>query len=143
MKVRKVMDEFEAFALRGNVLDFVMAVVIGGAIGRIITACVDGLVMPTFAYWLRESQWEKWTYWQWRIGPVLSAVFDFLAKVAVMYLFLIKGLGSLHKRRPGEPADANSRTCPYCREAVHPEAIRCRWCGSDLPATPPPAFPQG
>lgn len=59
MKIRKAVDEFEAFALRGNVLDFVMAVVIGGAIGRIITACVDGLVMPSFAYWLRETQWEK------------------------------------------------------------------------------------
>lgn len=136
MKVRKVVDEFEAFALRGNVLDFVMAVVIGGAIGRIITACVDGLVMPTFAYWLRETQWEKWTYWKWRIGPVLSAVFDFLAKAGVMYLFLIKGVGILQKRSDREA----SRTCSYCREPIHPEATRCRWCGSDLPMARPAEY---
>jgi large conductance mechanosensitive channel len=142
MKVRKVMDEFGAFALRGNVLDFVMAVVIGGAIGRIITACVNGLVMPTFAYWLRETQWEKWTYWKWRIGPVLSAVFDFLAKAAVMYIFIIKGVGALQKRNNLEASEAGFRTCPYCREPIHPEAIRCRWCGSDVPATPPPSLPK-
>lgn len=134
MQVKKVLDEFEGFALRGNVLDFVMAVVIGGAIGRIITACVDGLVMPTFAFWLRETQWEKWTYWQWRIGPVISAILDFLAKVGVMYLILIKGLGTL--RRGAEPggSGAGSRVCSFCREPIHPEATRCRWCGSSLPA---------
>ncbi len=134
MKIRKAVDEFEAFALRGNVLDFVMAVVIGGAIGRIITACVDGLVMPSFAYWLRETQWEKWTYWQWRIGPVLSAVLDFLAKAGVMYLLLIKGVGVLQRRNSREASSGGPRTCPYCREPIHPEATRCRWCGSDLHA---------
>ena len=129
MSIRRVVDEFKAFALRGNVLDFVMAVVIGGAIGRIITACVDGLVMPTFAHWLRETRWENWTYWQWRIGPVLSAVLDFIAKAAVMYLLLIKGVGALMKTPDGRDA---GRACPFCREAIHPEALRCKHCGSDL-----------
>lgn len=129
MSIRRVVDEFKAFALRGNVLDFVMAVVIGGAIGRIITACVDGLVMPTFAHWLRETRWENWTYWQWRIGPVLSAVLDFIAKTAVMYLLLIKGVGALMQAPAGGDS---SRACPLCREAVHPEALRCKHCGGDL-----------
>ena len=133
MRIRRILDEFEAFALRGNVLDFVMAVVIGGAIGRIITACVDGLVMPTFAYWLRETQWEKWTYWQWRIGPVISALLDFFAKAAVMYLFIIKGVGSLTKRASSQKSSAPFRTCPFCRESIHPEAVRCKYCGSDVP----------
>lgn len=135
MRMRKSVDEFKAFALRGNVLDFVMAVVIGGAIGRIITACVDGLVMPTFAYWLRETQWEKWTYWQWRIGPVLSAVLDFIAKAAVMYLILIKGVGSIMSVEADPKSAPAGRTCPYCREAIHPEAVRCGHCGSDLART--------
>lgn len=139
MRIRRILDEFEAFALRGNVLDFVMAVVIGGAIGRIITACVDGLVMPTFAYWLRETQWEKWTYWQWRIGPVISALLDFFAKVAVMYLFIIKGVGLLTKRAESKEANVATRTCPFCRESIHPEAVRCRYCGSEVTPVQSPA----
>lgn len=135
MNARKILGEFEAFALRGNVLDFVMAVVIGGAIGRIITACVDGLVMPTFAFWLRETQWEKWTYWQWRIGPVLSALFDFLAKAAVMYLVIIKGVGVLLRGRTDPSGAAARRECPFCRESIHPEAVRCAHCGSQVPAS--------
>lgn len=130
MKAQRILGEFEAFALRGNVLDFVMAVVIGGAIGRIVTACVDGIVMPTFAFWLKETQWERWTFWQWRIGPVLSAVFDFLAKALVMYLFITKGVGALRRRQGGGD---DVRTCPFCREAIHPEAVRCSHCGSQLP----------
>lgn len=134
-RFQKAAHEFKAFALRGNVLDFVMAVVIGGAIGRIITACVDGLVMPTFAILLRETRWETWTYWQWRIGPVLSALLDFLAKALVLYLFLVKGghlLGT-----GGRASDEGTPTCPYCREPVHPEATRCRACCSDLPPVVP------
>lgn len=133
MRIHRILGEFEAFALRGNVLDFVMAVVIGGAIGRIVTACVDGLVMPTFAYWLRETQWEKWTYWQWRIGPVISAILDFFAKAAVMYLFIIKGVGSLLKRDGSQSSGASVRICPFCRESIHPEAVRCRYCGAEVP----------
>lgn len=138
MNVRKIIGEFQAFALRGNVVDFVMAVVIGGAIGRIITACVDGLLMPAFTAWTREAQWEHWSFGQFRIGMVLSAGVDFLAKTVVMYLLLIKGVGILIRRDGGALPQPPERTCPYCRESVHSEATRCRHCGSDLPAPSTP-----
>lgn len=132
MRVKRVLSEFQAFALRGNVVDFVLAVVIGGAIGRIITACVDGLVMPLFTLWTREAQWEHWTLWHFRIGLVLSSAVDFLAKALVMYLVLIKGVAILTNRKDGAVALAPARLCPYCRESIHPEASRCGHCGSHL-----------
>ncbi len=89
--------------------------------------------MPTFASWLRETRWEKWTYWRWRIGPVISAILDFFAKATVMYLFIIKGVGSLLKRQDGQASGTSYRICPFCRESIHPEAIRCRFCGAEAP----------
>lgn len=131
MKPKAILADFEAFALRGNVVDFVMAVVIGGAIGRIITASVDGLVMPLFTLGTREAQWEQWSVWHFRIGPVLSAGLDFLAKALVMYVVLIKGL-AIRVHRKDSAGASEARSCPYCREAIHVEAIRCSHCGSSL-----------
>lgn len=142
MKIRGALHEFKVFVLKGQVLDFVMAVVLGGAIGRIITASVDGIVMPTVASWMRDSQWEHWTLWRWRIGPVLSAFMDFAAKAAVMYILFTKGVAFLLRTEPvPQPQEP---LCPYCRETIHPEATRCGHCcsllpGKDVPGWGPPA----
>lgn len=138
LNVRKILSDFQAFALRGNVVDFVMAVVIGGALGRIITACVDGLLMPVLTAWTHEAQWEHWSFWNFRIGMVLSAGVDFMAKTAVMYLLLIKGVGALLHRDGGALSQAPQRACPFCKESIHAEASRCRHCGSEVPTDPVP-----
>lgn len=109
-----IMKEFRDFAVRGNVVDLAVAVVVGGAFGRIVTALVDGVIMPAvgvlvsgmdlskLAVVLKEAQGEKpavlLTY-----GKFLQAVVDFLIIAFVIFL-AVRALNSFKRKQEAAPA---------------------------------------
>src|SRR5512133_4378042 len=104
-------DEFKAFIMKGNVVDLAIAVVIGGAFGKIITAFVDGLVMPLVTTVLPANiKWEEWVLGKFRIGTVLGATVNFLIIALVVFLVLIKFLGRFIKKE----AAAATKECSAC-----------------------------
>ena len=137
MRVALVRREVQSFVLRGNVVDFVMAVVIGGALSRIITAVVNGVVMPLIGLWRPDLQWDKWSLGPFQVGQIISAAVDLAAKTFVVYLVVVKGAKVLLGRPGTELLEPPTRICPSCREPVHAEAVRCKHCTSRLPLLVP------
>ena len=123
-------DEFKAFIMKGNVIDLAVAVVVGGAFGKIVTAFVDGMVMPLVTYVLPANiKWEEWVLGKFRIGAVLGASVNFLIIALVIFLVLIKLLGRFIKKEEA-PAAPDTRECPACLEQVPLKATRCKHCTS-------------
>lgn len=126
-------DEFKAFVMKGNVVDLAIAVVIGAAFGKIITAFVDGIVMPMVTYVLPANiKWEEWVFGKFRIGTVLGATVNFLIIALVVFLVLIKLLGKFMKKEEAPAAPPTTKECPACLEAVPIKATRCKHCTSQL-----------
>ena len=125
-------DEFKAFIMKGNVIDLAVAVVVGGAFGKIVTAFVDGIVMPLVTYVLPANiKWEEWVLGKFRIGAVLGATVNFLIIALVIFLVLIKFLGRFMKKEEA-PAAPATKECPACLEQVPLKATRCKHCTSQV-----------
>jgi len=128
-----LVQEFKAFVAKGNVVDLAVAVVVGGAFGKIVTAFVDGIVMPLVSYVMPQGmQWENWMLGKLRLGKVLGASLDFLIIALVVFLVLIKLVGALMRKKEEAPAAAEVKTCPRCLETVPRAASRCKFCTSEL-----------
>jgi large conductance mechanosensitive channel len=123
-------DEFKTFIMKGNVVDLAIAVVVGSAFGKIITAFVDGIVMPMVTIVLPANiKWEEWVLGKFRIGAVLGATVNFLIIALVIFIVLIKFLGKFVKKEVAAPT---TKECPACLEQVPLKATRCKHCTSQL-----------
>ena len=116
--MKKFFAEFKTFAMRGNVMDMAIGVVIGAAFGKITTSIVNDIIMPLIGIitgGIDLSQWnivlnptavaagaDKVTL---GIGSLLSVILDFIIVAFAMFL-LVKGMNQLHKlgKKPEEPA---------------------------------------
>ena len=131
--------DFKKFALRGNVVDLAVAVVIGAAFGKIVSALVDSVVMPVVGGVLPGGDWRTYTVTSLNInvGAVLAALVDFTLIALVLFLVAVKVVGRLRR----EPTPT-TRPCRECLEEIPIEARRCRACTSvvtDNDANPSPA----
>ena len=126
-----LLQEFKAFVAKGNVVDLAVAVVLGGAFGKIVTAFVSGLIMPLVSYVLPAGDWQTFTIGKFQVGTLLGAVIDFLLIALVVFLVFVKGLAAVTKKKEEAPA---TKTCPRCLEQVPRAATRCKHCTSELEA---------
>lgn len=133
--MRKLWQEFKAFAFKGNMIDLAVAVVIGAAFGKIIDSLVKNIFMPLISYAQPKSAlgYESWTLGQLKVGLFLSDVVSFLIIAAAVFLVVVKLLGAVMKRStPPAPAEPTSKECPYCLSVIPLKARRCGHCTSDL-----------
>jgi large conductance mechanosensitive channel len=125
-------DDFKAFITRGNVVDMAIAVVVGGAFGKIVTAFVQGIIMPAINILLPGSEWHNWALGPFQVGTLLGAIVDFLLISLAIFIVLVKGLNAINMlRNKVEPAPT-TKTCPYCLETVQSGAKKCKFCTSDI-----------
>lgn len=139
-------NEFKNFAMRGNVLDMAIGVVIGGAFGQITTSLVNNIIMPPIGMLLGKidfsnlfitldgKQYDSLKAATDAGAPVLSyglfinTVINFLI-IAFAVFIVIRQINRF--RTKPEPAPA-PRLCPYCRQPVADDATRCPHCTSEL-----------
>ncbi|HYH28731.1 MAG TPA: large conductance mechanosensitive channel protein MscL [Actinomycetota bacterium] len=128
-----MLKEFKAFALRGNVLDLAIGVILGVAFGAVVSSIVDDILMPLIAAVIGETDFSALAFEVRgsvvRYGAFLTAVVNFLL-VAVAVFFLVKGMNRL-QGRPREDQPKN-RPCPFCLSSIPLEARRCPACTSEL-----------
>jgi large conductance mechanosensitive channel len=99
--MRKFFHEFKTFALKGNVMDLAIGVIIGAAFGKIVTSLVDNILMPIVGAIIGGNNFDKYTLAlgdaTLRYGAFLSAVLDFV--IVAFVLFLVVRLLNRLKRR--------------------------------------------
>src|SRR5688572_7418079 len=143
-----MLKEFKEFAMRGNVIDLAVGIIIGAAFGKIVTSLVNDIIMPPIGLVLGGVDFSNLYINLSRTpyaslaeaqaagaptinyGMFLSNIVDFLIVALVIFL-LIKAINRLVTPPKAPPAPA-TRACPYCTEAVAKAAKRCPHCTSEL-----------
>ncbi|HEV8660906.1 MAG TPA: large conductance mechanosensitive channel protein MscL [Thermoanaerobaculia bacterium] len=139
-----MIKEFKEFALKGNVIDLAVAVVIAAAFGKVITSMVDNLLMPPLGLLLGKRDLSDYfvtltgehydTLAQAKTagaatlnyGLFINAVVYFLI-VALAIFLVIRQLNRM-TRKPAEETTPSMRDCPQCLSPIPREAKRCKFC---------------
>ncbi|KAA1040294.1 large conductance mechanosensitive channel protein MscL [Macrococcus equipercicus] len=95
-------QEFKDFAIKGNVLELAVAVVIGAAFGKIVTALVQSVIMPLIALIFGNTDFaSQWAYKGIKYGVFIQSIIDFLIVAVSIFLF-VKVFNKLTKAKPKE-----------------------------------------
>ncbi len=138
----KILREFKAFAVKGNVVDLAVAVVIGAAFGKIVSALVSGLLMPVVGLFQGETggDWRTWKVpsegkIQFGVGEILGATVDFVIVAFVIFLVVVKLMALINRKdAKKEAAPPTTKECPQCLEQIAIKARKCKFCTSDQPS---------
>ena len=135
--MKKFIEEFKAFALRGNMMDMAIGVLIGGAFTGIVTSLTENFITPVINTVLRVVGGEALytaTEWYDFASNFVSAIFNFFITALVLFLLLkaMNKLIELGKKKDEEPAAPTTKKCPYCLSEIPVEATRCPHCTSQL-----------
>ena len=129
------MEEFKVFALRGNVMDMAVGVIIGGAFSGIVTSLTDNFINPILNVLTGGA-----TYTLSDVAGFASAfgsaVVNFIIMAFILFCLLkaINKLTSLTKREEA-PAEPTTKVCPFCQSEISIKATRCPHCTSILEET--------
>jgi large conductance mechanosensitive channel len=129
---RSVVGEFQAFILRGNVLDLAVAVVIGAAFGAIVISLVENIITPIIAAIGGQLDFSTLTFTvnnsEVRYGTFLNSLISFLIIALVIFFFIIKPMNALMTRVSPSAAEGEPAICPECFSPISPDANRCPNC---------------
>lgn len=145
-----MLKEFKEFALKGNVVDMAIGIIIGAAFSTIVTSFVNDVIMPPIGLLLGKVDFanlflvikEGSTAAPYsslasakaagavtvNYGIFINALISFLI-VAMALFFMIRGMNKLRKEEPAAP---NTKECPYCLQEIKLNATRCAYCTAEL-----------
>ena len=128
-----MLKEFREFAIRGNVMDLAVAVIIGGAFGKIITSLVEDVLMPLIGLVLGGINFSEQAIplggeAALRWGAFVQSIIDFLIIAFVIFL-LVRAMNRLKREEPVTPT---TKECPHCFTTIPLKATRCPNCTSQL-----------
>lgn len=143
-----MLKEFKEFALKGNMIELAIGVIIGGAFNKIVTSLVNDIIMPFLSIFtgsldftnlfisLDGNSYDTITAAKEagaatiNYGTFISGVIDFLIMAFVIFV-MVKQLNKLHKKPEEAPKE---KTCPFCKTKINIEATRCPHCTSEQEA---------
>ena len=144
-----MLNEFKQFAMRGNVVDLAVGVIIGGAFGKIVTSLVNDIIMPPIGMLLGRVNFADLFIdlsgkgfatladakaagaATLNYGLFLNTIFDFIIVAFVIFL-VIRQMNHMTKPAPVIAAEPTSKTCPHCVTEIPLKATRCPNCTSQL-----------
>ncbi len=147
-----MLKEFKEFAMRGNVLDMAIGVIIGAAFGKIVTSLVNDIIMPPIGKLMGGMDFANLfvtlngaTYASLaeaqaagaptiNYGVFISTVIDFII-IAFVIFMIVKQVNRLKKQPQPAPTEApTTMECPFCVTTISVRAVKCPNCSSDLSA---------
>ncbi|MGH2497571.1 MAG: large conductance mechanosensitive channel protein MscL [Ktedonobacteraceae bacterium] len=136
----KLLNDFKAFILRGNVVDLAIGIIIGVAFGAVVTALVADIITPLIGIFGKVN-FPDLSFTingsRFLIGQFINAVISFLILAFVVFFFVVRPVNALMTRskvteEAKEPAITTTRDCPYCKSSIALDATRCPYCTSEV-----------
>jgi len=149
-----MLKEFKEFAMKGNMIDMAVGIIIGGAFGSVVNALVSQVMMPPLGLLiggidfsnlfilLRDGAKNPGPYASIAdahaagavtigYGLFLNSLISFLIMAFAVFI-LVKAINTLRREKPAAPETASAKECPYCCTSVPLKATRCPACTSEL-----------
>ena len=148
-----MLKEFREFAMRGNVVDMAVGIIIGAAFGSIISSLVADVIMPPVGLLLGKVDFTN-LFWILREGDMpgpyaaladaqaagavtinyglfINTIISFLIVAFAMFL-LIRGINRMQREEEAAPEEPTTKECPFCFSEISIQATRCPQCTSQL-----------
>ena len=131
-----MLKEFKEFIMRGNVLDLAVAVIIGGAFGKIVGSLVNDILMPLVGLAMGGVNFAELSFTvgeavvMW--GAFVQAIIDFIVIAFVIFMIIRSANNAKKKEEEVPPAEPTTKDCPYCFSTIAIKATRCPNCTSEL-----------
>ena len=133
--MKKFFKEFKEFAMRGNVIDMAVGIIIGGAFKAIIDSLIANFIQPLLDAILPAP--KDMPEGGWAFGPAISSfigvIISFILTAFVLFL-IIKAMNRAKdmKKKEEAPAEPTTKVCPFCLSEIDIKATRCPHCTSEL-----------
>ena len=146
--MKTLLKEFKDFAVKGNVVDMAVGVIVGGAFGKIVTSLVNDVIMPLVGVLTGGIDFSNLflpldgnTYVTLAEAEAAGAavlkygsqVLDFLIVSFVIFIFVKKIMALGRKKEAPVEEAPKTKVCPYCKSEIAIDATRCPHCTSELP----------
>lgn len=150
-----MLKEFKEFAMRGNVVDMAVGIIIGAAFGTIVQSLVADVVMPPIGLLLGNVDFADFFFVlkggtpagpytslaqakeagavSLNYGLFITTIINF-AIIALAVFLLIRGINTLKRKEETPAPGPDMKECPYCLSKVPVKAAKCAFCTSELPA---------
>lgn len=133
-----ILKEFRTFAVRGNVVDLAVGIIMGAAFGKIVSSLVNDVIMPPIGVLVGGVDFSSLMMTiksgadgakavTLNYGMFINTIIDFIIVAAAVFL-LIRALNTLKKKEEAAPAAPAQRDCPECLMPIPVNAKRCGHC---------------
>lgn len=135
-----MLNEFKKFAMRGNVVDMGVGIIIGGAFGKIVSSFVGDVIMPPIgllvggvdfsdlSLTLKEAT-DSAPAVALKYGVFVNSTIDFVIVAFALFL-LIRAINRLSGKQEAPPPGPTAKDCPECSMSIPVKAKRCAYCGT-------------
>lgn len=130
--MKKFLKEFKEFALRGNVMDMAIGIIIGGAFTGIVTSLTENFINPILTMLMGQATYTSADVKVFA-AAFLGAVINFIITAFILFC-LIRGMNKMLSigKKKEETAAPTTKVCPFCKSEIPLEATRCAHCTSQL-----------
>ena len=145
--------EFKKFAIKGNMIDLAVGMIIGGAFNKLVSSLVNDMIMPVLGLLTGKidfaklyialdgkkyeslAEAEELGVACFKYGAFIAGLIDFLIMAFVVFLF-VKWMNKLRdmNKEPEPVKESTTKICPFCKSEISIEATRCPHCTSEQPA---------
>jgi len=147
--MKKMLQEFKEFAVRGNVVDMAVGILVGAAFGNIVNSLINDVIMPPISLITGRINFSNLyinlsgkTYSSLaeakaagavtiNYGMFISSLLSFLV-VAIFVFILVKQINNLKRKEDVESVAPTQKSCPFCFSSISIKATRCPRCTSQL-----------
>ena len=148
-----MLKEFKEFAMRGNVVDMAVGIIIGAAFGTIVKSLVADVIMPPIGLLLGDvdfanlfivlkegsapgpfsalAEAQKAGAVTMNYGVFINTIISFII-VAYAVFLVIRSINKLKRKEEAPPAEPTTKECPHCLSTIPIKASRCAFCTSEL-----------
>lgn len=137
----KIFNEFKEFAVRGNVIDLAVGIIIGAAFNKIVSSLVKDIIMPPIGLlvgnmdfsdlaWVLKQKTAEAEAVTINYGLFINTLIDFVI-VAFAVFLVIRQINRM--KRQEAPPPSTTKNCPYCVSVIDKKATRCPNCTSEIP----------